>query len=277
MSYNPQSVLSLLKQIDSLIINHYQERIEMELGLEVAPRDSRYSNQLITLMQREEAILREGKISSISNEIDNQLQAETKSFFAKVGQTYIKRWTYLLQNQTRQKEDLFDRIRQYVGSPREETNSKISVSALDLEIESLRLQELYNKNWYHYEGFHLHEAFQSQKDRINSEWDLHFNQLKDAYDKKVKQVTGDLSPHIEADAHNAGSDRWHHPEKQKTLIHTAPVLSPTAPKSSAAGSGVRAVRSSRGGREVQSELLTEEVHTVHTAYICSHMGVCVML
>lgn len=41
-------------------------------------------------------------------------------------------------------------------------------------------------------------------------------------------------------------NRWQHPEKQKTLIHTAPVLSPTLTtalaSSSSAGSAIRAVR-----------------------------------
>ena len=55
-------------------------------------------------------------------------------------------------------------------------------------------------------------------------------------------------------------NRWQHPEKQKTLIHTAPVLSPLQPAvlgasapapisshCSSAGSAIRAVRSK--GRE----------------------------
>ena len=39
--------------------------------------------------------------------------------------------------------------------------------------------------------------------------------------------------------------RWQHPEKQKTLIHTAPVLAPVlsiVPNSSSAGSAIRAIR-----------------------------------
>lgn len=49
---------------------------------------------------------------------------------------------------------------------------------------------------------------------------------------------------------DAQENRWQHPEKQKTLIHTAPVLSPvlapalaTPTSSSSAGSAIRAVRS----------------------------------
>ena len=36
------------------------------------------------------------------------------------------------------------------------------------------------------------------------------------------------------------SDRWQHPEKQKSLIHTAPVLSPKSSVAATAGSGLKA-------------------------------------
>ena len=60
-------------------------------------------------------------------------------------------------------------------------------------------------------------------------------------------------------------NRWQHPEKQKTLIHTAPVLSPTLPaalaSSSSAGSAIRAVRGRgrddalKNSREVRMTLI----------------------
>jgi hypothetical protein len=83
---------------------------------------------------------------------------------------------------------------------------------------------------------------------------------------------------------DAQENRWQHPEKQKTLIHTAPVLSPLQPAvlgagigtgigtgtaapipisshCSSAGSAIRAVRGK--GREDLAKS-NKEVHTVFT-------------
>jgi hypothetical protein len=211
-------------------------------------------------MQREEVALKEGKLSNYSDEIDTQLQLETKAYFAKISQGYIKRWTFIQQNHMRKREELLSLCAQFdVTLTSNQQNDGNNCSSIDLEIESLRLQEIYNKHWHTIEGFHLQEAFRSQRDRINAEWDLHFSQLHEAYEKKVIKLTGES--HAMPNSPEGGSaehNRWHHPEKQKTLIHTAPVLSPVAPKGSAAGSGVRAVRS-RAGREPHSAAVTAEV------------------
>lgn len=77
-------------------------------------------------------------------------------------------------------------------------------------------------------------------------------------------------------------NRWQHPEKQKTLIHTAPVLCPLQPSvlgasapapasssapisshSSSAGSAIRAVRSK--GREDLAKNNKEVTHCKHSA------------
>jgi hypothetical protein len=109
------------------------------------------------------------------------------------------------------------------------------------------LEMEYNKHWIEIESFHINEAFKSQKARIDAEWGTHLDSLNEAYDKKIRALNGDEinESNQQKSSGNGASGRWHNAEKQKTLIHTAPVLSPTVSangQTSAAGSGVRAVR-----------------------------------
>jgi hypothetical protein len=209
-------------------------------------------------MQREELSLREGKIcSDLSREVENALALETRSFFSKMSQSNIRRWQLLSQKNQREKEELIELIRDKcrmhfsdnftVGSQRPQ-----QVTPIDLEIESLRLEMEYNKNWFDIESFHINEAFKSQKARIDSEWAIHFDNLNEAYDKKIRAVTGDdVTLQSNREASPSANSKWQHAEKQKTLIHTAPVFSP----SMAVGSGVRAVR--KKGKETSAAAKAE--------------------
>jgi len=243
---------------------------------------------LVNLMQREEILLREGKqCKDISREVENALNHETKAFFTKMSTSNKKRWNFLLQKSQKDKEALLDVVRDtcahdftaddhildedfaYESAGKSDRNlggGKVlsgrknkfiagsdNVSALDIEIESLRLEEDYNKNWLDIESFHIQEAFKSQKDRIDSEWATHFDRLNLQYESKRLEIEG----HSNNRGSSAGGGkrrsgeqgkdgRWQHPEKQKTLIHTAPVFSPSniagGEGKMAVGSGVRAVR-----------------------------------
>lgn len=93
--------------------------LPLELSLETQPRDSKFSSQLIVLMQKEENMLRNDTlspastagipflfflatytlllISTAANEllvkINEMLNAETRKFFRKNVQANIKKWT----------------------------------------------------------------------------------------------------------------------------------------------------------------------------------------
>ena len=114
-----------------------------------------------------------------------------------------------------------------------------------------RLIEDYNRNWFECEGFNLNEAFKSQTAKVNADWQIHETSITDEYNSKRKQLCkvvfthsthyfpSYFPSHLQDENHissNASSktsspdgldSRWQHPEKQKTLIHTAPVLSPS--------------------------------------------------
>ena len=91
----------------------------IELSLETQPRDSKFSSQLIVLMQKEENMLRNDTLSPASTagipflfflatyplllvpkaanellvKINEMLNAETRKFFRKNAQANIKKWT----------------------------------------------------------------------------------------------------------------------------------------------------------------------------------------
>ena len=260
-------------------------------------RNSRYSNALVSLMQREEALLREGKqCKDISREVENALNHETKAFFTKMSSSNKKRWHFLLHKAQKDKEALIDEVRDKCahdftgddnildddcaldsgklakgnketgggGRKNKYTAGSNAVTPLDIEIESLRLEEDYNKNWLDIESFHIHEAFKSQKDRIDTEWAEHFDRLNTQYEAKRLQIIGqsDRASSASGGKRNGQSKegRWQHPEKQKTLIHTAPVFSPTSGENGkrggkmAVGSGVRAVRTKGNGMSSKDQM-----------------------
>lgn len=78
------------------------------------------------------------------------------------------------------------------------------------------------------------EAFQSQALKIDHEWNAHEQALLNEFNERRERIAGTQrqSPsHSLSPIESGGDRRWHHPEKQSTLIHTAPVLTPTRPQS----------------------------------------------
>lgn len=279
-------------KISKLLADLREQRYGLELALEVAPRNSRYSNGLVSMMQREEALLREGKqCKEISKEVEAALNHETKAFFAKMSASNKKRWHFLLHKSQREKEELLDMVRDKCvqdftgddhildddfamdsgrlsarGRSNKFTAGSDEVTILDIEIESLRLEEDYNKNWLEIEGFHIEEAFKSQKERIDSEWAVHFDRLNSQYETKRRQIIGQHTKTTESDksSYRSSESRWQHPEKQKTLIHTAPVFSPSvgSSKKMAVGSGVRAVRT-KGSTSAKEQMELDRLEKQH--------------
>lgn len=222
--------------------SHHLQRIQLELAFETAPRDSRYSNSLIDMMRKEEQIVAKDPNSpvarSVSQKVDESLRAETRGFFAKSVQKNVKKWVHV-------KEKFERETRQFTNGLTEEmrafTNMKGPHAGMarksrtptpeELDEEAERLEADYNLNWYKYENFSLQEAFKSQNNRIENDWSTHEQTLDEEFQARREKVAGPgafsktpLSPQTQSQQHDP---RWQHPEKQKTLIHTAPVMSPT--------------------------------------------------
>jgi hypothetical protein len=109
------------------------------------------------------------------------------------------------------------------------------VTAADLDAESERLECDYYKHWFRYEASHLDAAFRSQLTKIDVDWAAHEKTLKSEYDARKSVYLGNSGHNSDgAKANNDTTDndgagnRWQHPEKQKTLIHTAPVFTPSS-------------------------------------------------
>lgn len=220
-------------------------------------------------MQRLDMLMREGKApADLSRKVDDMLKQETRSFFCRVSAANAKRWSQALQRWELDTDAVLHEAKDKVlYNPDTSSARKAKITSRDLDLEELRLEEEYNRNWLRHEGFHLQEAFLSQQRKLSKEWDLYRAQLNDATLAKKKAILGaNYASYIETNGLEAtltaasGEDqRFHHPEKQKSLIHTAPVIVPKLDgqgKSSklAAGSAVRAVRSGKEDAVVQAEV-----------------------
>lgn len=234
-------------RIKELKHSHHLQRIQWELAFETAPRDSRYSNGLIDMMRKEEQIIARDPNSAVTQsviqKVDESLRAETRAFFAKATQKNVKRWAALKEKLDRETQQFVREVSEEMkafshvkGSKEPRRNAVPTPEELDREAE--RLECDYNQNWYKYESFSLQEAFKSQNNRIENDWGTHERALEEEYQQKREKVAGPGHARMPTSPQptNAHDPRWQHPEKQKTLIHTAPVLSPTRTQQSAADS-----------------------------------------
>jgi hypothetical protein len=232
------------------------------------------------MMQRLDNQMREGKAGGeLAAKVDNALRAETVSFFSKVANLNAKRWQSINQKCEHDVQMILnDSNRNSSSSSNNHTNASNnilkSVTSLDLDLEEIRLEEDYNLHWYKYEGFHLSEAFRTQQEKLDVEWETYANQIRDAiHERRVALLNakGIDASHLNSNSSPTNEDssfgqKFHHPEKQKTLIHSAPVIAPkvdllSSKSKPAAGSAIRAVR----GKEdavLQSEVL-RYTHSKH--------------
>lgn len=207
---------------------------QLELTLDTTPRDSRYSTSLVELMKREETLTRDGgsasTIAELAKAVDAALNDETSKYFRKITQQNVRKWAALNAKLARDRDHFNAELREKnqleIFAYKEQLNSSREITSDDLDLEEARLEEDYNKNWIHYEGFHLEEAFNSQKQRIERDWGIHEKGLNDDYIAR-KRIICPSSAHEAVSVSSSGvssanDDRWQHPEKQKTLIHTVP-------------------------------------------------------
>lgn len=179
----------------------------------------------------------EAKVSAVSRKIDEQLRRETRGFFARCVQRNAKKWASLKESILQESQTLYEEAKRRLddNEPTQSLCNALDKSSLDAEAQ--RLEYIYHHEWHKYEAFHLEEAFKSQQSRIDSDWAGHEKKLREEYDGRRQRI----APQQGGGAERAGAQllvkqpldhdspsRWQHPEKQKTLIHTAPVLSPSA-------------------------------------------------
>ncbi len=214
-----KSVIADLKR------SHYHQRIQQELTFETTPRDSRYSNGLLELMKREEQIVKDCNYNAskvIIQKVDEALRSETQQFFAKSAFQNVKRWVTL--------KDKFNVERQQMLASANNLNDNDIANSIEVEAERLELD--YNSNWFLYENYNLQQAFRSQTSRVENDWQCHEASLAEEFRARKEKLMG-TSGDGNQPLNNLGGNshhhdqRWQHPEKQKTLIHTAPVLTPT--------------------------------------------------
>jgi len=94
----------------------------------------------------------------------------------------------------------------------------------------------------------------SKRAKVDMEWGKHEQILLQDYLAKRRQLTGVSEAAVATTSTpTKADDRWQHPEKQKSLIHTAPVLSPKS-AATASGSGAKAVMKIGRGDAFSPEL-----------------------
>lgn len=223
-----------LLRIKSIKQNHHQRRVQTELTLETSPKNSRYSAGLVDLMKKEEQMVRDNAMSGaqpLIRKVDELMRNETKQFFAKCAEKHIRKWLSLKEQFEKEDKELRDEIisglkyhfSQLPKVPSKSSKQRRIPTAKELEAEAQRLESDYNRNWYQYESFNLQEAFQSQTNRVENDWGTHEKQLREEYRQKMEPYAVSNTSSVEQQQ----DPRWQHPEKQKTLIHTAPVLTPS--------------------------------------------------
>lgn len=212
----------------------------------------------------------------MARKVEEMLKSETTSFFNRVANINIKKWVPLIQKIEFDSGSLIRECREKEILSNSAGNPPAKITSLDLDIEEMRLEEDYCRNWIRHEGFHLQEAFRSQQIKLDREWAIYTDQLVDAINVKKKALLGNRSnddDRLVATDHSRahGDDRqFHHPEKQKTLFNTVPVMAPqfnaADPRKSqqkagtAAGSAVKAVRSGKEEAQLQMELRRLDSH-----------------
>lgn len=261
---------------------HEQEIKDIELSLETQPRDSKFSSQLIVLMQKEENMLRNDTLSPASTaaanellvKINEMLNAETRKFFRKNVQANIKKWTNQENKLTKERARLHQDIindarigRLDASSTNDVVKPPISLSDA-IKREEARLIEDYNRNWFEYEGFNLKEAFKSQTAKVNADWETHETSITDEYNNKRKLLTKDENQVLSNVASKTSSpdgfdSRWQHPEKQKTLIHTAPVLSPSKKEQVSVSNKVKKT-GSKTSNDIANQIELERIERVYS-------------
>jgi len=298
----------MLKKVKAARRDHALQRIALELQLETTTHDSRFSNQLLGLMQKEEIMQRDGTGPPVDlvRKTDEMLGQETRKFFAKTTGSNVRRWNALDAKLSKERDRLKSEVQSSSGSSSSFSSPSLSpsfssqatgasnhhsglisssyvsgrpgreITEEDLDIEAARLEEDYNRNWLQYEGFNLREAFKSQKTRVDSEWAVHENAILDEYTIKKNELTG-KSMMTPSPSHANGSNvspdsggRWQHPEKQKTLIHTAPVLSPSK-KGGGSGSFPTTPLSSPSNKKT-SAVIAVELEKLDQTYQLSKMA-----
>jgi hypothetical protein len=284
-----------LKRMDEILekiaqLKRSQELMiaQQDLTLEVTPRDSRFSTNLLELMRKEETMLRESFTPAtklLIQKVDDALRQETQQFFAKVVNQNNKKWDTLRTNLTKeiqllkkqlaqrlQSDDrLIKQIQTAVNSNNKSNNNNnkridmissnpmyyyylrnpdqwpnhfpipktLTTEELLLQQEEERLRVDYYINWYRYEMLHLQEAFRSQVNRIDRDWQQHEKTIEQEFTIRREKILGPSTITSNTTANTSttattvsepiitsGGGKFHHPEKQKTLIHTAPVFQP---------------------------------------------------
>lgn len=286
-----ESLEEIRSKIVSLKKAHELMIYQQDLSFEVAPRDSRFSTSLLELMKREETVGRDpssATSSAIISRVDDMLFTETQQFFAKVVNQNNKKWDTLRQNLTKEiqsmKKRIASRFRQEDIASATGVTNKMTIStpvnSISSSAESSRKEEKdllaqeeerllvdYYRNWHRYEMLHLQEAFSSQIARIDRDWSVHEQNLKKDYDEKREALAGKLPSVVQANAPTSETvsdhhlaKKWHHAEKQKALIHTAPVFAPNV-----AGSG-RNVSATKRTAERGIASMTAELQRLDREY-----------
>lgn len=199
-----------------------RSRIDIELQLETAGQDAKYSTSLSALMQREDQLLRNGNPSrELSQKIDVNLERETIQYYSQILKSHLSLWI-----------NYYTKLKQLTpASPStvlDDLEKKSILNEDDLDMENLRLQAEYHRNYLSHEIFNLNEAFSLQTHKIETE----YSTIEKSLSMKLGRLNANSyhKSNLNCDSNeNKNNSKWYHPEKQRRLIHTAPVLSPSQP------------------------------------------------
>lgn len=217
---------SSLNKIRALLQRHSIQRAKLDLRLDGIKGDSRYSTALADLLHREETAGSKADPqtrAALDQKIQQMLFSETRRYFVQQSdQTQPHRVAMLEQQQAERRAVL----KATAAAMRLSDSRELAMQQL-LD-EELRLQAHYTQHYHAIEQFNLDHAFQMQNQRLVKEWKTAEAKLNQDYHtaKGMVPSANEGASRSPSSTNGGEAEPWHAKEKQKQLIHTAPVLAP---------------------------------------------------
>mmetsp|Transcript_63608 Transcript_63608/g.143485 ORF Transcript_63608/g.143485 Transcript_63608/m.143485 type:complete len:423 (-) Transcript_63608:126-1394(-) len=246
-----------LRRIEALRSKWRREREKLDLELETLTIEAGYSEQLSSLMEREEEAGASGNFEAreqIAVKVDEGLAAETQHHFMTQSDLNIRKLGALFHQQDLESRSFEEALTaQIVAVCRSASVGPVDEASLAERIEALanqaeaafpkpgrfipgsisleafaeeerRLWRVAQASMGDSERLHLAEALKLQLRRVDADWNAHEEQMHADYEAQRAEIEGRRVEERTLVATPSGP--WKSKEKQSRLIHTAPIIQP---------------------------------------------------
>lgn len=236
--------LDALRRVEDLRNKWRREREKLDLELETTPIESKFSSELVRLMNNEDELASQGDFRQhemIAQKADELLGKETSKHFRIQANINMKKMSTLFRQQVLERDQFFETVKRQFAAICESANQPpISDDVInermmnghfaidpsqEFAAEERRLWRVAQQEMPKAERFHIANAFALQLERVDVEWSAHEEQMKQDYAARRSRIQG---RDVERTTVQTPVGRWKSKEKQSRLIHTAPVQEPSS-------------------------------------------------